>query len=159
MVICESHILTILHKKFKCEPCTEWCAKVCGCKLWIQLYLSMQSCLLQPSFCQVLPVLVHVPSQPTPACRLSCCCGFDAWHKGQMIRAMAWLQLVPNTSAVKAVLPTLSPLVTSSLSIIVIFISDQLINTIGMQSNQRMWHHMVPPICPLAITWPVVIKW
>jgi len=55
-------------KKFECEPCTEWCAKVCGCKLWIQLYLSMQSCLLQPSFCQVLPVLVHVASQPTPAC-------------------------------------------------------------------------------------------
>ena len=68
MVICETHILTNLHKRSKCDFCTEWCAKACGCKLWIQLYLSMQSCLLQPSFCHIVLYLPTTTYQPTHPC-------------------------------------------------------------------------------------------
>ena len=126
MVICETHILTNLHKRSKCDFCTEWCAKACGCKLWIQLYLSMQSCLLQPSFCHIVLYLPTTTYQPTHPCMpvgmLLMWPVVLVWH-GQDDSCHGFSSSAQYIRS-EGCQPTLNPpLVTSSLSILVIFIS------------------------------------
>ena len=131
----------------KCEPCTEWCAKVWGCKLWIQLYLSMQSCLLQPSFCNVSP---RPPTyHPTPPRHVNRCRAAVAvmGGMGEVIRAMVWLQFVPNKWRLSAKFKPFSLLHHCQFSHIYLW---SVTTTLLVQVIKG---------CPLALTWTVLVKW